>query len=170
MVAKEAVVVRVTGFAGTYSQRINKGCMFGYCGVIAPRSAGLVADAAILPAVRRTRMVPACRYPGAGAVALIAGKSRRYVTDMFAFCGPSIVASGALPRCCHGMIVASPQECGGVEVTAFAWGIGYDVTGGLRRRDDSFAERVTAITVFRRAFEYATRVAGFAGGCGVHAG
>lgn len=115
-------------------------------------------------------MVPARRYPGACTVALIAGKSCRRVTGMFAFCGSSIVAGGALPRCRRSMIVAGAQKSGGVEVAAFARRIGQDVACGFRRGYDTLAECMTAIAVLWRAFEHPIHMAGFADCRGVPAG
>lgn len=67
------------------------------------------------------------------------------------------------------VVVTRPQESEGIEVTCFARRISHDMAGGFRRGHYALAECMTAVAVFRRAFEDAADVAGFACCCGMHA-
>ena len=144
--------------------------MFGHGCVIMSGSTSLVAGTAILPAISRTGVVPARRYPGTGAVATIAGIGCCHVRGMLAFRDPPIMASGALPRHGRTMVVARPQPSSCIEVTAFARSIGYEMSVGFGCRHDALADRMASVAISRCAFKHAARMAGFASCRGVSAG
>lgn len=169
MVAVKAVVICVARFAVTDCQGVDKSRVFGSRCVIAPRPAGFVAGIAILATICRTSMVPARRYPGTGSMALIAGKRSRHMPGMFCFRGSSIVAGDALPRHCRAVVVTRAQPGRSVEVTAFAWRVGHEMSVGFWRRYDALADCMASVAVPRCAFEHAAHMASFTSCRGVPA-
>lgn len=169
VVAVEAVIVGMARLAVIDGQRIDKSRVLCRCRVITAGSTGVVASAAVL-SICGTSMVPACRYPGACAVAIIAGVGRCHVRSVLAFRDPAIVARGALPRLGRAVVVVRPQPGGSVEVTAFAWRIGYQMGAGFRRCDDAPPECMAAFAISGCALEQSSRMAGFTGCRGMSAG
>lgn len=129
-----------------------------------------MAGVAVLRAVCGASVVPAGRYPGTGAVALIARKSRRHVSSMFAWCGSSIVASGALSRYGRTVVVARAKPGGSIKVAAFTRRIGNDVCVGFRGGYDTLADCMATVAIPRGSLEHPTRMAGFACCRGMPAG
>ena len=117
-------------------------------------------------------VVPACRQKGIGSVAVIAcigGFCAAAMAGRLALGDPVVVAARALSGYRRGMVVSGAQERGGVEVAAFAGGVGHEVLDGFGCCDDTFAKCMAAVTVSRGAFENPARMAGFACGYGVSA-
>lgn len=121
---------------------------------------------------RDSCVIPARRDPCKRSVAAIARLSR-FLSDVVACrlgSGLSAVMAGyTLPRPSTSVVVARSQKGGGIEVAAVARGIGHDMAGGFWCRHDTFAERMAAIAVSWRAFEYASCMTGLACRRGVSA-
>ena len=81
------------------------------------------------------------------------GITANAVTGRFASCLPPVVASTALSRNARTVVIARTQKSHRIEVAAFAWRIGHDMSVGFRRCYNALTERVTAIAALRRAFE-----------------
>jgi len=120
----------------------------------------------ILTGTRRyANVIPTCRNPGKSPVAAVTGLGR-FLSDIVARwlgSGLSAVMTGQTSsRLRNPVVVASTEEGGGVEVTAFARCIGHDMAGGFRRRHNALAERMATIAVLWRALEHTTHVASLA--------
>lgn len=106
-------------------------------------------------------MIPACRYPGVGSVALVAGIAHLRNTCMVGRSGrglPAVVATQTLPLY-RGTVVESCAEKGGrIEVTGFTGCVRHDMVGRFGGCDDAFSQRMATIAGLGRAFEYAAQM------------
>lgn len=134
---------------------------------MARRLAGCQASvvASRTDAWRDAIVIPGCRSPCRRSMALIArgyGITAHFVTGRFASCLAPVVASTALSGRGRPVVIARTQKRRCIEVAAFAWSVGHDMSIGFRRCHNALAERVTAVTVLRRAFEYTAHMTGLA--------
>lgn len=72
VVAIEIIVIRVARVAICQAHGHHESVVLSGSRVVAPRPSRIVAGLAILTGILRTGMVPACRHPGTGAMALVA--------------------------------------------------------------------------------------------------